>query len=93
MPIYFSKEWHSGTDRDSSPGTVLDPQPDWPKPDFRPGWTISYLTSDGKTHVGKIRFVFQAAEYQPQYYRIIRLKNDAREVSFAHKIIGKIEQE
>lgn len=90
--VYYGKLWRKGVDRTENE-VPLEPQPDWPKPQFRPGWTISYLTSDGKTHVGKISFVFMAAEYQPHYYRVIRVKNGKPEVTLAHKIIGKIEEE
>lgn len=69
----------------------MDPQPDWPKPKYRPGQTVSYETHKGKTHVGVIRYVFREAEGRLDFYRVIRTKNEARETTFECSIKQRIE--
>jgi hypothetical protein len=92
VAIYFEKQWWSGDDRDENPGTLLDPQPDWPKPKYRPGWNVSYTTSGGKKHTGKIRFVLRDGPGRLDFYRVIRTKNSAPEITFDCEIKGRIEE-
>jgi hypothetical protein len=93
MPIYFEKQWWSGDDREKNPGTVLDPQPDWPKPLYRPGWDVAYRTSKGKRHTGRIRYVLRDGPGRLDFYRVIRHKNDAPEITFACEILERLEKE
>lgn len=89
--IYFSKQWHTGDDRDTNPGEPVELD-DWEKPLYRPGWVVSYRTPTGKTHVGKIRYVFREGPGRLDFYRVVRLKDDSEEITFACSIIGRIEQ-
>lgn len=93
MPIYFSKQWHSGDDRDTNPGEPLDPQPDWNPPKYRPGWMVKYRTSTGKTHKGKIRYALRDGAGRLDFYRVIRLKNDEPEITFDSSITERIKEE
>lgn len=93
MPIYFSKQWWSGDSRDTNPGELMDPQPDWPKPRNRPGWTVKYRTSTGKVHKGKIRYALRDGPGRPDFYRVIRLKNDEPEITFDCQITERIIEE
>lgn len=91
MPyIYFKKQWYEGNDRDTDP-KLLDPQPeDMPKPTYRPGMTVKYRTPKGKTHIGKIYFVFREGPGRLDFYRIIRTRNDQPEIAFECTIIERI---
>lgn len=93
MPIYFSRQWWSGMDRDASPGELLDPQPDWAKPQYRPGWIVKYRTSGGKRHTGRIRFVLRENGGRIDFYRVIRTKNNDPEITFDSSIIERVIEE
>jgi len=91
MAVYCEKQWWSGTDRDENRGELLNPQPPWDKPKYRPGQTVRYRTSNGKSHVGLIRYVFREKAESLDFYRIIRTKNGAAEITFDCQIEGKVE--
>lgn len=93
MAIYFSKQWWSGEDRDTKPGELLDPQPDWEKPRYRPGWVVKYRTSTGKLHKGRIRFVLRDGPGRLDFYRVIRLRNDEPEITFESSIQERVIEE
>lgn len=95
MPVYFQKLWHSGEDRDSTPGEVLDPQPDWAKPEYRPGWKVKYKFTRGdavKTHIGIIRYVFREKPQSDDFYVIIRSKTGEEEITMLDRILARVEE-
>jgi len=96
MPTYFAKLWHTGTDREN-PGEVMDPQPDWPKPVYRPGWKVAYTPPStrkvAKQRVGLIRSVFREIDGTLDFYRVIRLKTDLPEITFESSILKRIKDE
>lgn len=91
MAIYFKKQWWEGEDRDN-PGPVLDPQPDWPKPQHRPGWLVKYRTCKGKIHIGRIYYILREGPGRLDFYRVFRLKNGEPEITFACNVIERIEE-
>ena len=88
MSAFFSKTWWSGASRED-PGDDLGA--DWAAPPkYRPGWTIKYRHR-GKTHIGRIRYVFREAPNRLDFYAVVRTKNNAEEIAFECNILGKVE--
>jgi hypothetical protein len=46
-----------------------------------------------KRHVGKIEYVFREGPGRVDFYRVVRTKNGAREVTFDTSIIERIQEE
>lgn len=101
MPIYFSKQWHTGTNRDTDPGEVIE-DCDWSPPAYRPGWRVQYMIPnkfkmvDGEQqsifHVGKIRYILREGEGRLDFYLIIRDRDQSEEISFESSIVKRLKE-